>query len=343
MLLLGIFVDSGVFRIDIFKKGFRKKKKPIARTYLKSKPQQWTPPFQIPQKSSNKNQVDKPSVLPGKPEFVEAKPTYTLPEPSANAETVTIEATDSKKSIKDDSARKSFLNVFKSLTHRWRSWDIWTDFVTMAACAISNSVDEAHFDEREKTYLRIISKYSKEEQQLFPELLACLVLALEENPEQDFLGDVYTELGLNSKEHQQIFTPYNAAHMMAEMIMEDVEQEVEKKGFMTIHDSCCGGGVTLIAAANVVKEKLVKMGLNYQNHMLVTGQDIDHVVAMMCYVQMSLLGVAGYFKVGNTITEPMTVGDSLDNYWFTPMFFSPVWTCRRMIRQLDRQIQGDGQ
>ena len=130
--------------------------------------------------------------------------------------------------------------------------------------------------------------------------------------------------------------------MMAEMIMEDVEQEVEKKGFVTIHDSCCGGGVTLIAAANVVKEKLVKMGLNYQNHMLVTGQDIDHVVAMMCYVQMSLLGVAGYFKVGNSITEPMTVGDSLDNYWFTPMFFSPVWTCRRMIRQLDRQIRDNG-
>ena len=75
----------------------------------------------------------------------------------------------------------------------------------MAACSISNAVDKFHFDEREKTYLRIVNKYDKEERQLFPQLLAYTVLALEENPEQDFLGDIYTELGLNSKEHKQIW------------------------------------------------------------------------------------------------------------------------------------------
>lgn len=61
----------------------------------------------------------------------------------------------------------------------------------MAACSISNAVDKSHFDEREKTYLRIINKYEKEERQLFPQLLAYTVLALEENPEQDFLGDTF--------------------------------------------------------------------------------------------------------------------------------------------------------
>ena len=42
----------------------------------------------------------------------------------------------------------------------------------MAACSISNAVDKFHFDEREKTYLRIVNKYDKEERQLFPQLLA---------------------------------------------------------------------------------------------------------------------------------------------------------------------------
>ena len=55
-------------------------------------------------------------------------------------------------------------------------------------------------------------------------------------------------------------------------------------------------------------------------------------MALMCYIQISLLGVAGYIKVGNALTEPMTPGDSMENYWFTPMYFSDVWHTRRTIR-----------
>ena len=238
-------------------------------------------------------------------------------------------------------AQKEFLKTFHSLTIRRRDWDIWTDFVTMAACSISNAVDKFHFDEREKTYLRIVNKYDKEERQLFPQLLAYTVLALEENPEQDFLGDIYTELGLNSKEHKQIFTPYHICHMMAEITFGDLVTQVEEKGYVEINDCCCGAGATLIAAANVAKYKLEKAGLNFQNHILISGQDIDYLVTMMCYIQLSLLGVAGYFKVGNALTEPMITGDSLANYWFTPMYFSNVWHYRRVFRQLDSLMKGD--
>ena len=242
---------------------------------------------------------------------------------------------------KPRTAQKEFLKTFHCLAVRWRDWDIWTDFVTMAACSISNAVDKFHFDEREKTYLRIINKYEKEEQQLFPQLLAYTVLALEENPEQDFLGDIYTELGLNSKEHKQIFTPYHICHMMAEITFGDLVTQVEEKGYVEINDCCCGAGATLIAAANVAKYKLEKAGLNFQNHILISGQDIDYLVTMMCYIQLSLLGVAGYFKVGNALTEPMITGDSLANYWFTPMYFSNVWHYRRVFRQLDSLMKGD--
>lgn len=242
---------------------------------------------------------------------------------------------------RDEQVRKEFLQTFRSLTGRWRSWDIWTDFVTLVACTISNSVDRLHYDEREKIYLQIIRKYNKEEQQLFPKLFAHLVLALEENPEQDFLGDIYTELGLNSKEHRQIFTPYSISRFMAEITMGDFVSQVEEKGFVEIHDCCCGAGAILIAAANVAKDRLEKVNLNFQNHLLLTGQDIDPLVTMMCYIQLSLLGVAGYFKVGNALTEPIADTDSLENYWFTPMYFAPVWHYRRMWRRMDRLIGGD--
>ena len=79
------------------------------------------------------------------------------------------------------------------------------------------------------------------------------------------------------------------------------------------------------------EKQLEKANLNYQNHLLVVAQDIDETVALMCYIQLSLLGVAGYVKVGNSLTEPMTGNDNKENYWFTPMYFSNVWVLRRIF------------
>lgn len=230
--------------------------------------------------------------------------------------------------------RKEFLRVFRQLTYRYRSWDIWHDFIFMFACALSNPVDKSHFDEREALYLQTIKRYSKQEQPLFSELAAHTVMALEKNPEQDFLGSVYTELGLNSREHQQIFTPYHVCELMAEITMENAVEAVEKEGYITLNDPCCGAGATLIAGIHSARKRLEKANLNYQNHILVAAQDIDMTVALMCYIQLSLLGVAAYVKVGNSLTEPMAEDDSLDNYWFTMMYFSDVWTMRRLFRRL---------
>ena len=211
----------------------------------------------------------------------------------------------------------------------------------MTACAFSNAVDKTHYDERENRYLKAIAKYRKEEQALFPELLAEMTVALEKNPEQDFLGEVYMRMKLGSDELKQIFTSYNICHFMALATMGDVAAQVEKSGFITVHDDCCGGGATLIAAANVARNDLEKVGLNFQNHILFSAQDIEETVALMCYIQLSLLGVAGFVKVGNSLTDPIRNGDSLENYWFTPMYFSDVWHTRRVINQM-MDILGSG-
>ena len=80
-----------------------------------------------------------------------------------------------------------FVKLFRELTYRWTPWEVWQDFVTMYACAISNAVDKSHFEKREELYLKRIQKYNKKEQEIFPQLAAEVVLALEKNPEQDFL------------------------------------------------------------------------------------------------------------------------------------------------------------
>ena len=77
-----------------------------------------------------------------------------------------------------------------------------------------------------------------------------------------------------------------------------------------------------------------KENLNFQNHIFVAAQDIDETVALMCYLQISLLGVAGYVKVGNALTEPMTEKDNTKNYWMTPMYYSDIWNLRQLFNSM---------
>lgn len=228
-------------------------------------------------------------------------------------------------------SKKEFLRVFNQLTNRHRSWDVWRDFIVMYACALSNPMDKQHYDDREALYLRTIKKYNKQEQPLFSELAAHTVMALKDNPEQDFLGSIYMSLNLGNQHNGQFFTPYHICELMAEVTMQDSVLKIEKEGYITINDPCCGAGATLIAGVHAAKKRLEKAGYNYQNHILVVAQDIDMTVALMCYIQLSLLGVAGCVKVGNSLTDPITVNDSKENYWYTPMYFFPTWSMRRLF------------
>lgn len=140
----------------------------------------------------------------------------------------------------------------------------------------------------------------------------------------------------------QVFTPYHVCQMMADISMNDtLKDQIDMKGYITLSDPCCGAGATIIAGVNTVKKLLEKEHLNFQNYVLVSAQDIDELVALMCYLQISLLGVAGYVKVGNSLTDPITDGDSLENYWFTPMYFSDFWCTRRIIRRMQDILESD--
>lgn len=261
------------------------------------------------------------------------KPIKTPPEELKHEEPEPKKANRKKPEGKNSKIdpKKEFLKTFNQLTNRYRSWDVWRDFIVMYACALSNPMDKEHYEERESLYLQLIKKYNKQEQLLFPELAAHTVMALEENPEQDFLGSIFMSLNLGSQHNGQFFTPYHVCELMAEITMQDSVIKVEKDGYITINDPCCGAGATLIAGIHAARKKLEKAGYNYQNHVLVVAQDIDETVALMCYIQLSLLGVAGYVKVGNSLSDPIIENDSKENYWFTPMYFFPIWSMRRLL------------
>lgn len=294
----------------------------FSKKHPKQKPKKKIPPI-------NTKPLPAPKSLPPPP-----KPTWTPPSKPESEWKPPFQKPESKpKQPKEEKINpaKEFEKTFRKLTYRHQSWDIWRDFVTMFACALSNPVDKAHYDEREALYLEIINRYQENEQKLFPELAAYTIMALEENPEQDFLGSIYMSMNLGNRNKGQVFTPYHVCELMADITMDDVTDLVNEKGYISINDCACGAGATLIAAINKAKYQLGKTGINFQNHVLIVAQDIDTTVALMCYIQISLLGVAGYVKIGNSITEPITPNDSTENYWFTPMYFSKIWTLRRFF------------
>lgn len=246
------------------------------------------------------------------------------------------------KKVLHNQPKSDFLKVFKQLTYRHRAWDVWRDFIVMFACTLSNPFDKNNYDVREERYLRTIGRYTKQEQEIFPKLVAYTVMAMEENSEQDFLGDIFMELHLGNGANGQFFTPYHVCQLMASVSMGDnVLKQVKEKGYITIHDPCCGAGATLIAGIHEAKRQLEKENLNYQNHVYVTAQDIDETVALMCYIQLSLLGVTAYVKVGNALTDPITANDTVKNYWFTPMYFSDIWQTRRLIHHIVELLKGE--
>ena len=235
-----------------------------------------------------------------------------------------------------------FSKLIQSMTGKHQLWEIWADFVTMAACCISNSVDSGNRERREDLYNRTAGKYEQDEINNMGSLLGLVTLALEEDPEQDFLGEMYMQLELGSHWHGQFFTPYNVSQMMAKISV-DRNTLLDKLEYSTAKftDCACGGGAMLIAAANAVKKALVDTGYNWQDKCLFVGQDLDGIAAKMCYIQLSLLGCAGFVKIGDTLRNPVAAGDDPADYWFTPIFFSDVWVMRRKFRAMDRILNSE--
>lgn len=230
-----------------------------------------------------------------------------------------------------DVEAKEFIKLMDSLCGRHNRWEIWKDAMWLFATTISNAVDPRHREKREQQYLDIAKRYSKAEMDTFAELFAQLVLILERKRGYcDFLGELYMMLGLGNDAGGQFFTPYDVCRMMAKVTMSDVQEKVAQQGWISVNDPACGAGATLIAAADIMYNDYK---LNFQTSVMFAGQDIDYTTGLMCYIQLSLCGCAGYVHIGNTLTNPMTghvlFGDEGENTWYTPMYFSAPWEMRR--------------
>lgn len=237
---------------------------------------------------------------------------------------------------------KEFLDVFKQLCYSRSAWQVWEDVIMIIALSIANATEwnKEKKEQREKIYCDCVKKIGGEKMvQLVSKLMAIIIMALEENPEQDFLGKIYMELELYSHWKGQFFTPYSVCKFMATMnVGEGTKNEIKEKGYFSVCDPACGAGALLIAYANELKKKEI----NYQQTTVFVGQDIDVIVGMMCYIQLSLLGCAGYIVIADTLTNPIC-GDVLNpiekegqQFWYMPMFQMEQWHMKRWLHKIKK-------
>lgn len=143
-----------------------------------------------------------------------------------------------------------------------------------------------------------VQKYTREEAQHFPELLALLVDALGQEL-TDVLGWVYMAAGMGNKTTGQFFTPFSVSYAMAQLaVPKDVSPD---KPYRFLEPSTGGGGM-IIATAKVLQDR----GINYQRCMEVVAQDLDWKAVYMTYLQLSFLGIKATVVQGDTLADPYT-------------------------------------
>jgi type I restriction-modification system DNA methylase subunit len=102
--------------------------------------------------------------------------------------------------------QQELLKLFNGLSSRHGPWRVFADFYQMSAISLSNAVDRAQSEPREKRYLQIVADYKPDELEKFAQGLAHLVADLEANP-SDVLGRTFHDLELHNKWAGQFFTP----------------------------------------------------------------------------------------------------------------------------------------
>jgi hypothetical protein len=213
-----------------------------------------------------------------------------------------------------DHHQKEFINLVSLNARRYRKHEVFRDFCELAALSISNAVDLQQRAAREARYMQIVARYERAEIDRFPMMLAHVTMALETGF-HDCLGQLFMALELGDHWKGQFFTPYSISYLMARLSIDGADETIRSKGFITVNEPAAGAGAMLIGVANVLQD----LGLNYQQCMHVTAQDIDETAVHMCYIQLALLHVPGVVIQGNSLMVEER------SHWYTPAHILGGW------------------
>lgn len=214
-----------------------------------------------------------------------------------------------------------FIREFSKLAPHQHRYDVFRDFVTIMAISLYNALAK---DERyEAEYMSIVGRYKKEEVMVFAQLFAQITVMLNEAP-RDVLGEIYMTLELSNDKTSQYFTPWPIAEFMAQISYTEELTHLHKP-FITISEPACGSGVMVLAFAKL----LISQGHNPCKRMWAQCIDIDRMVALMCYVQLSLWNIPAVVIMGNSLTN------EIQEVFHTPAHYLGCWDAK--LRQSSQE------
>ena len=143
-------------------------------------------------------------------------------------------------------SNQSFITLFNSIAKHNHPYTVFSDFVTMSAISMHNAVNK--LENLENEYLQIVGKYSKEDVNLFCQLLANFIDLLGIEP-RDVLGSLYMELELDDNNTAQFFTPHELSILLAKLNYGD-QLDNFNKPIVTLSEPACGAGGMIPAFTN---------------------------------------------------------------------------------------------
>ncbi|WP_282611182.1 N-6 DNA methylase [Pelagibius sp. Alg239-R121] len=196
---------------------------------------------------------------------------------------------------------KAFIKILREIDPGKDGYTKFRDFLTMASCALDKKTAEPTWAEAlEEQYMQVVRSYRKKDDvRRMPELLA--MVFDKAGQRSDFLGNVAGELGLQEGAIGQFFTPYEVCRLIAEINCGDLEQKLERKGFITLQEPACGAGAMVLAIAGVIEGKCHDQA----SCLRIEAIDIAEIPYRMCFLQLACRGLSGRVWRGNTLSMEM--------------------------------------
>jgi len=207
------------------------------------------------------------------------------------------------------SMKSEFQKTIRQASRRHHLWDVFRDFVEMAAISLRNAFERNQ--DLEKRYLDIAGKYERDELEKICHLLGIVTIALEDR-HGDFLGEVFQDLELANAATGQFFTPYDVSKLCARFTIDREKLRAGKR--ITVQEPACGSGGMVVALADA----MIEDGFNPQQQLCAVGVDVDSRAVHMAYIQLSLLGIPAVLYVGNTLTMEMGSEWRTAGFWLRP-------------------------
>ena len=209
-----------------------------------------------------------------------------------------------------DPALKEMAAILERVSYKHGIFDSFFNLMELIALSISTLWSGEGRGERLNALERLLSRLSAEEKTSYfqmAELLSSVITKRKDAP-NDVLGKLFHAFGLHNKWRGQFFTPDHICQFMGMVSGLPNEEELKKKGYVSVNDPCCGSGALLIGYIHALKSQ------NYDpaNRVFMVAQDIDIRCVWMCYVQLSLYDIPAVVIHGNSLALEE------QSKWYTP-------------------------